>query len=288
LSCARIRLGLPLLPACALTGGGISGGPAAPRGVGHPRRPPRGRLGLASLGTAKREGRLGTDAARPWGRGRPSRGSWRPRHDAQVRAALTRGPCALLVLGGGHDRSSSVRRLSGGATEHVRVTTSHFLLHADTGLKVAQLARLLRLSRPTASRQQGLSSKEAVQAAQHRLAGRPHGKLLPRYAGPLAEFLLTHPDATRYDALDFLQRTWGVRVSTVALHHFLKRYGLDRATRAAARAAAPPPEPTSPLAAPPPPVPSQPALTAVQPGQALPLPAPPFSGHGRSTPAPSC
>ena len=38
---------------------------------------------------------------------------------------------------------------------------SHFLLHADTGLKVAQLARLLRLSRPTASRQQGLSSKEA-------------------------------------------------------------------------------------------------------------------------------
>src|SRR6516162_6404258 len=28
---------------------------------------------------------------------------------------------------------------------------SHFLLHADTGLKVAQIARLLRLSRPTAS-----------------------------------------------------------------------------------------------------------------------------------------
>jgi hypothetical protein len=165
---------------------------------------------------------------------------------------------------------------------------SHFLLHADTGLKVAQFARLLRLSRPTASRQQGLSSKEAVQAAQHRMAGRPHGKLLPRYAGPLAEFLLTHPDATRYDALDFLERTWGVRVSTVALHHFLKRYGLDRATRAAARAAAPPPPPPSPLALPPAPVPSPPALAVVQPGQALPLPAPPFSGHGRSTPAPSC
>jgi transposase len=167
---------------------------------------------------------------------------------------------------------------------------SHFLLHADTGLKVAQIARLLRLSRPTASRQQGLSSKETVQAAQHRMAGRPHGKLLPRYAGPLAEFLLTHPDATRYDALDFIHRTWGVRVSTVALHHFLKRYGLDRATRAAARAAAPPPPPE-----PPPPsgrspvlVPSEPALVVVQPGQALPVPAPPFSGPGRSTPAPSC
>src|SRR5215470_3443332 len=157
---------------------------------------------------------------------------------------------------------------------------SHFLLHADTGLKVAQIARLLRLSRPTASRQQGLSSKEAVQAAQHRMAGRPHGKLLPRYAGPLAEFLLTHPDATRYDALDFLQRTWGVRVSTVALHHFLKRYGLDRATRAAARAPAPPPrpQPTPLLATSAAPVPSEPALAVVQPGQALPVPAPPFSG----------
>jgi hypothetical protein len=165
---------------------------------------------------------------------------------------------------------------------------SHFLLHADIGLKVAQLARLLRLSRPTASRQQGLSSKEAVQAAQHRMAGRPYGKLLPRYAGPIAEFILTHPDATRYDVLDFIHRTWDVRVSTVALHHFLKRYGLDHATRAAALAAAPaPPEPPRPSALPPVPLSSQPALTVVSPGQAVPLPAPPFSGHGRSTPAPS-
>jgi hypothetical protein len=158
---------------------------------------------------------------------------------------------------------------------------SHFLLHADTGLKVAHIARLLRLSRPTASRQQGLSSKEAVQAAHHRMAGRPYGKLLPRYAGPVAEFILTHPDGTRYDALAFIERTWGVHVSAVALHHFLKKYGLDRATRAAA--AAPAPEPVPPLATPP-----VPALPVVTPGQPVPAPAPPFSGRGRSTPAPSC
>jgi hypothetical protein len=167
---------------------------------------------------------------------------------------------------------------------------SHFLLHADTGLKVAQIARLLRLSRPTASRQQGLSSKEAVQAAGHRMAGRPYGKLLPRYAGPIAEFLLTHPDASRYDVLDFIGRTWDVHVSTVALHHFLKKYGLDRATRAAARAASPPPPPPplQPSAIlPPPPLPTS-ALAIVTAGQAVPLHAPPFSGHGPSMPAPSC
>src|ERR1700691_5553204 len=113
---------------------------------------------------------------------------------------------------------------------------SHFLLHCDSGLKVAQIARLVGISRPTASQQQGVSSKEAIQAAHHRMAGRPHGKMLPRYAGPIAEFILTHADATRYDILNFIYHTWGIRVSTVALHHFNKKFGLDRASRAAAMA----------------------------------------------------
>src|SRR5271165_589151 len=116
---------------------------------------------------------------------------------------------------------------------------SHFLLHCDCKLKVAQIARLVGISRPTASHQQGVSSKETIQAAHHRMAGRPHGKLLPRYAGPIAEFILTHADATRYDLLDFIERTWNVRVSTVALHHFCKKFGLDRRSRAEATAPQP-------------------------------------------------
>src|SRR5712691_6088420 len=86
-----------------------------------------------------------------------------------------------------------------GVDSYSKRLLSHFLLHCDSGLKVAQIARLVGISRPTASRQQGVSSKEAIQAAHHRMAGRPHGKLLPRYAGAIAEFLLTHADATRYD-----------------------------------------------------------------------------------------
>jgi hypothetical protein len=162
---------------------------------------------------------------------------------------------------------------------------SHFLLHADTGLKVAHIARLLGVSRPTASRQQGLSSKEAVQTAHHRMAGRPYGKLLPRYAGPIAEFILSHPDASRYDILAFIQRTWAVSVSTVALHHFLKKYGLDRASRVAAAAAPPLPQAVPPSTTPPAAVPALPVVTS---GQPVPVPTPPFSGRGRSTPAPSC
>src|SRR3954453_12639810 len=71
----------------------------------------------------------------------------------------------------------------------------HFLLHAGSGLELAQIARLLGISRPTASRQQGLSSKQTVQQAHHRLDGRPYGKLLPRYAGAIAHFLLSNPGA---------------------------------------------------------------------------------------------
>ena len=156
---------------------------------------------------------------------------------------------------------------------------SHFLLNADTGLTVAAIARLVGFSRPATSKQQGLSSKEAIQAAHHRLAGRAHGKLLPRYAGPIAEFMLSHPDASRFDVLDFIQRTWNVRVSTVALHNFCKKFGLDRATRVAART----PTPTTPS------TPAEPRrLELPPPGQAVPLPPPPFSRHRRTTRARSC
>ena len=151
---------------------------------------------------------------------------------------------------------------------------SHFLLHCDSGLKVAQIARLVGISRPTASRQQGASSKEAIQAAHHRMAGRSHGKMLPRYAGPIAKFILTHADATRLDILDFIERTWGVRVSKVALHRFCKKFGLDRATRAEAKAAQPSAERP---AAEPRPLESAPANSPV------PLPPPPFSRRGPST-----
>jgi hypothetical protein len=105
---------------------------------------------------------------------------------------------------------------------------SHFLLHCDSGLKVAQIARLVGIARPTASKQQGMSSKAAIQQAHHRMDGRPYGKLLPRYAGPIAAFLLSHPKASQAELIAFVEQTFGVRVSRIALYKFLKKYGLHR------------------------------------------------------------
>jgi len=188
-----------------------------------------------------------------------------------------------------------------GADYYSNRLLSHFLLHGNTGLQVAQIARLVGFSRPTTSKHQGRSSKEAIQAAHHRLAGRPHGKLLPRFAGPIAEFLLGHPQATRYDVLDFIERTWDVRVSTVALHHFCKKFGLDRASRAAARVPTPTrpnlpteadtPTPTAadtptPTAADTPAQPQRIALLSAEPP--IPLLPPPFCPHAPSTPGRSC
>src|SRR3954453_14586999 len=105
---------------------------------------------------------------------------------------------------------------------------SHFLLHAGTRLKLAQLPRLLGISRPTASPQQNLSSKQAIQQSHHRLDGRPYGKPLPRYAGAVAAFLVKCPAASRAELIAFVFDTFGVRVSRIALYKFLEKYGLDQ------------------------------------------------------------
>jgi hypothetical protein len=162
---------------------------------------------------------------------------------------------------------------------------SHFLLHCRGGLKVAAIARLLAVDRTTASRQQGLSSKQAIQAAHHRLDGRPYGKLLPRYAGPIAGFLFAHPQASRADIIDFIDQTWEVRVSRIALYHFLKKYGLDQVP---AHDDVPlTPLVAEPTTAPLPAVPPPQTIPELPTGRPVPTPAPPFSPRTRSTPAPS-
>jgi hypothetical protein len=159
----------------------------------------------------------------------------------------------------------------------------HFLLHCQSRLQVAQIARLVGCSRQTASQQQNLSAKEAIRQARHRMDGRPYGKLLPRFAGPIAPYLFAHPHASRADLIDFLDETVNVRVSRIALYHFLKKYGLDQVpSQAEATAVSPAGQsPVLPLVLPPGGVPELPA------GRPLPSPPPPFSPRGRSTPAPS-
>jgi hypothetical protein len=160
----------------------------------------------------------------------------------------------------------------------------HFLLHCHSGLKVAHIARLVGCSRQTASQQQNLSAKEAIRQARHRMDGRPYGKLLPRFAGPIAQYLFAHPRASRGDVIDFIDDTFNIRVSRIALYHFLKKYGLDQVPEQAEAPAVVSPageSPALPLVLPAGGVPELPA------GRPLPTPTPPFSPRGRSTLEPS-
>ena len=43
-----------------------------------------------------------------------------------VRAALARGPFALVVLGGGHDLTQSVRRVAGADCKYLRVIVASY------------------------------------------------------------------------------------------------------------------------------------------------------------------
>ncbi len=105
--------------------------------------------------------------------------------------------------------------------------------------------------------------------------GRPYGKLLPRYAGPIVEFLCRHPDATRADLIDFINTTFGVRVSRIALYKFLKKYGLDQ-VGATTPSTVPVPVLATLQAATPPPTPIE-VLPDATPAA---TPAPPFCSDG--------
>jgi hypothetical protein len=207
---------------------------------------------------------------------------------AQVREErLTPGQHALLAS------AFQFRQRCGTDYYSVRLL-SHFLVHCQSGLKLAQIARLLGINRWTASSHQGLSSKAVIHGAHHRAAGRSHGKLLPRYAGPVAQFLVEHPTATRYDLLAFIERTWGVSVSRVAVNHFLKKYGLDDASRVlpmaaggVAAAAEPTARATAPVSTASAAVAGVPASAAAPPGVPVPRPPEDFFLPPPTTPAPS-
>lgn len=173
-------------------------------------------------------------------------------------------------------------RLAAGTDYYSTRLLGHFLLHAGIGLKVAQIARLLGISRPTASRQQDLSSKQAIRQAHHRMDGRPYGKLLPRYAGAIAHFLHDNPNSSRAELIAFVQRTFGVSVSRTALYKFLVKFGLDPIATSAS-----PDAPAVVIGSPQTPEqpdPSTPICVFV-PAEAT---APPFSSHARNTLELSC
>ena len=186
-----------------------------------------------------------------------------PRHKSAKAASRPTNAARLLA---GHNFRRSLFSVGQRLAYSTRLL-SHFLLHCHSGLKVAALARLLGVSRPTASRQQGMSSKQAVQQAHHRMDGRPYGKLLARFAGPIIEFRLTHPRATRADLIAFINDTFGVRVSRIALYHFLKKFGLGRSPRH--------------LGSRPPPVPNAPAVPGRCTGPNRRLPGPEHATPGR-------
>ena len=82
------------------------------------------------------------------------------------------------------------------------------------------------------------------------------------------------------DLIDFIDTTFGVRVSRVALARFLKKFGLDRVSLRTATEALPTSASSASGAA------SRPTFPIGQ-GQSVPTPTPPFSPHARSTPVPS-
>jgi len=156
---------------------------------------------------------------------------------------------------------------------------SHFLLHCGLGLEVTQIARLVGIHPRSAFRHRNLSAKHVGQQIHYHFHGRPYGKLLPRHAGSIADFLFRHPQGTRDELLEFIARAWKFRVSKVALWEFLKKYGLDRASLKESQQASDAEEEQRVTAQ---------VLEARTPGALVPVPPEQFFLPTRSTPGRSC
>lgn len=70
---------------------------------------------------------------RPDGRVELDQKAVEARQDVQVKLALESGPFALIILGGAHDLSASMKRLSGATCEYLRVTTKRYQEFATNG-----------------------------------------------------------------------------------------------------------------------------------------------------------
>jgi hypothetical protein len=162
-------------------------------------RPARARSASAAGRTPPSPGRPARDSSRrgpPWaprqvpvgpdGKVRADPAPVEARHDAQVRSALASGPCALLVLGGSHDLSASVRRL-GGTTKDIRGTTRRSKEVAEgesgrgTGRQGAARPALL-IARRQAASPSGSGPRPASCRAMRQ--SRPPGSKAQQAAGP--------------------------------------------------------------------------------------------------------
>jgi transposase len=101
-----------------------------------------------------------------------------------------------------------------------------FLLHAGMGLTPAQVGAAVGRTDRAMRTVQGLSAREFLESVWRELGRHRQPKLHAEHAGPIAKYLVDHPDCTQAEVVAFLAREVGIHVDPQTLRRFFKTYGL--------------------------------------------------------------
>ena len=102
-----------------------------------------------------------------------------------------------------------------------------FLLHADMGLTPAQIGAAVGRTDRAMRTVQALGAREMLDSIWAELGRHRQPKLHPEHAGPIAKYLVDHPECTQLEVTMFIAIELSIVVDTQTLHRFLDSYGLN-------------------------------------------------------------
>jgi hypothetical protein len=101
-----------------------------------------------------------------------------------------------------------------------------FLLHTHLGLTPAQVGAAIGRTDRAMRTVQALSAGDFLDAIWSELGRHRKPKLLPEHAGPIAKYLVEHPNSTAEEVIGFIRSTFELSVDRQTLRRFSKAYNL--------------------------------------------------------------
>jgi hypothetical protein len=101
-----------------------------------------------------------------------------------------------------------------------------FLLHTHMGLTAAQVGAAVGRTDRAMRTVQALSARAFLDSIWNELGRHRRPKLLPEHAGPIAKYLVEHPNSTAEEVIGFIRSELGLSVDRQTLRRFSKTYHL--------------------------------------------------------------
>lgn len=113
-----------------------------------------------------------------------------------------------------------------------------FLLHSGMGLTPAQVGAAMGRTDRAMRTVRTLGAREMLDSVWAELGRHRQPKLHPEHAGPIAKYLVDHPDCTHVEVARFIATKLSIDVDAQTIGRFLEAYGLGvlRSARAGGEA----------------------------------------------------